>query len=270
MLARWLLLIPLIPALAGCLDDLSEPLVCPAPAVVEEGDCSTIQAPLTGCLAPQEHACFAGPRTTCTCDPRECPTPAPVCFPSDDCPVAVRSIAGEGATCGRVREEDIGDFGILQSAFDCTCGCTRCMTVCDGKGPTFGATLGGDGAQDLEDFIVPLIRVEQLLPAAGRFGVYVRMRGLTLTTMQIIGGDLGGNAEEDLVYLRGALIPSSAGDGFVEHVLYDELLDEENRTLPLEWSSPADRPSVLAMVPPLGTPGHTLLEIDCVIPFWTE
>jgi hypothetical protein len=179
------------------------------------------------------------------------------------------SIAGASARCGQVLEEDVGDLGLIMPAHVCTCGCTRCLSVCDGKGPTFGSTLLGDGQQTVDDFIFPLIRIDRQVPDAGRLGVYIRVRGLTVTTMQIYGGDPDGRGE-DLSYLRAAIVPSSPGEGCVGHVLYVDLLEMDNNTVPLEWSTRDGRPSILALLPPLNTPGHTLIEVDCVIPFWTE
>jgi hypothetical protein len=267
MQRSWLVLSALLAA--GCLDELPEALTCPPDAQVEEEDCTAIEPPLTGCLPPQSHACMAGPRTTCACDPNECPETSAACFPAGDCPGAVQSVAGEAATCGRLAEEDVGDLGILSPAFLCTCGCTRCMSVCDGKGPTWGAVLDGDGAQTIDDFIFPLVRIDGMVPDAGRLGLYLRMRSLTTTTLQIFGGDPEGDPEE-LAYLRGALVPATAGEGFVEHVLYDELIDENAETKPLTWTSASDAPTLLTLLPPSSRPGVTLFEIDCAIPFWVE
>ncbi len=266
MLARWLLLIVGATAV-GCLDDLPAPLACPPDAQVPAGDCATIRPPLAGCFPPQQHACMAGERTSCACAPDECPEPEAACFPADSCPALVTGVAGDAARCERLTADDAGDHGLLPPGYACTCGCLSCLSTCDGKGPTFGATLAGDGVQDLEDFVVPLLRIDRALPAAGRLGLYVRMRALTTMTLQIYGGDpaLGG---ESLTFLRGALLPAASADGFVEHVLYDELIDAESKATPLRWSSAAERPTLAILLPFLDQRGHTLLEIDCVIPFW--
>ncbi len=253
--------------LGACLDDLAPPLACPPPAPISSGDCSDIVPPLTGCLPAHQRACFAGERTSCACLPSECEARPDGCFPAPDCPPAVSAVAAD-AECLRVEEEHFGTFGVIRPGFDCTCGCTSCLSVCDGRGPTFGAVLEGDGRLTEADFMIPLLRIDELLPPQGRLGIYVRLRNLDRLTVQIFTGDIDMPDPESCFELsRTGLVPAAPDGDFFEHILYQELLDEDLATKPLVWDDERERPSLVAMLPPLDERGFTLVEIDCIIPF---
>lgn len=254
--------------LGGCLDELPEPAECPPPAQLAEGDCSAIDPPLTGCLPPAEHACLAGPRSSCACGPDECPDDARGCFPNGDCPPEVVAVAGEGVRCLRLDDAHVGDLGLLPPGHLCTCGCTRCLSVCDGKGPTVGATIVGDGVVDAEDVVFPLMRVDDLLPAAGRLGLYLRTRGTAATILYAYRGDPGANLE-GLEQLGAGLLSAGAGAGFAGHVLWEELVDDLGAPVPLTWSRAEDKPSLMVILPNVTVSGPLLVELDCVIPFVT-
>jgi hypothetical protein len=253
--------------LGGCVEELPEPAECPAPAQVPEGDCSTIEPPLTGCLPPEEHACLAGPRSSCACGADECPSTPDACYPPGDCPPEVTA-AAPGARCLTIDEEHVGDFGVLPPGDRCTCGCTRCMSVCDGKGPTFGATIVGDGSLDREDVIMPLVRLDDLLPASGRLGFYVRLRGTAGTILYVYRGDPFDPGE--IVELGTGVLSAVPGRGFTSQVVYQELVGAGGVPAPLTWDTPEEKPSLMILLPNVNTSGPLLVEIDCIVPFTTD
>jgi hypothetical protein len=198
----------------------------------------------------------------------ECPLSEATCFPAPDCPPEVTAVAPH-ARCTQVTADDIGDFGLVDPVSNCTCGCTECLSVCDGRGPTFGVALNGDGALGAEDFFIPFTRIDRLMPNAGRFGLYVRLRGLSPLVLQVFKGDVDGDPE-GLVTLRSAIVPASVGSDYGAQVLFEEFLEGGLETTPIQWTEAADRPSLLAFFPPLDRRGHTLVQIDCIVPFVVE
>jgi hypothetical protein len=250
--------------LGGCLDELPPPLECPGEAHVAADSCTEIEPPLLGCLPPKQHACYAGPRTSCACQEGECGT-GPACFPQGNCPPDVGSAAGDAARCLSLGEADAGGFGLVNEGYFCTCGCIDCIRACDGKGPTFGAARGDDGVLTGDDIIFPFLRVDTRVPERGQLGVYLRIRSSDTLVLWVFGGDPDG-ATTELTILRTALVPESSDGAFSTIVAYEELLDIEGRAAPLTWESETGRPSLITIIPP-SAGGAILFEVDCVVPF---
>jgi hypothetical protein len=225
-----------LPWSSACIDDPPDPTTCPgvaksAPACGAQ--VSALSAP--GC-APSVLSCM---RSTCECQANECPPDRAACFPSGDCPPAVTTSAGKSATCTRI---DPTRGGL---AAGCSCGCTECLAVCDGKGPAFAGLLppSSDAPALLH------VDLPGRLPAKGRLGIYVRVRGDTAAPIPI-------------VVLRGAapvaLFPLSIGStaSFIELVV--------GGASGPEWSSADAAPTSLELKPFGNKFG---IEIDCIVPF---
>jgi hypothetical protein len=270
---RLLLTIPLalfalaIGALPGCLDDLPEPTVCPAPA--ERPDCLDLPEPMQlGCIAPEELACFA---PTCTCDANACPRSSSDCYPSGDCPEAVLRDYPD-AVCKRIRDHAFGDFGIIDPGGFCSCGCVECLRVCDGRGPVV-AVVNDGGRFDAADFPLPLAAIEELMPDRGTAGVYVRLRGYGLPLYLILfRKDLAQPAEVAFGATYAAIVLPN--DGFVEQVAYRDLGTGD----PYAWQDASAKPVYLGILPNVDADGDPLtitpmpqlvtIEIDCIVPFY--
>lgn len=244
---------------AGCLEDLPQPLQCPPPAQVEASGCGFIEPPPDGCFTPDQLSCLTGPRAQCACGGDECSTPSPACFPGEDCPPAVTAVAGDRVRCGRLGPAAIG--GPLPAEQLCACGCARCMAVCDGIGPVFGATT--NAVADVSDFFVPFLRIAELLPAAGRVGVYLRVRGLANVVVLLLRGDPS-NLETLEAVNGGYLLNNPLNESFTEQVLFDQPFVGIDA---YRWNDEASKPTVVSIM--TGTTRTVeLFEIDCVVPFW--
>jgi hypothetical protein len=173
-----------------------------------------------GCLK-SEAGCYLQ-RASCSCS-NDCPTNQ---CPSPDmaCPSAVPG----SATCLTLP---------TPSMEGCTCGCTSCMSVCDG----IGTGVGANGANVV--FASWNLDAGQL-PSSGTLGIYVRARGRT-DGLRVAAG-----AVEQPLSTAPAGIRSDFGDFIVPDAA--------------TWSDPAMRPDSVH----LGTiDTTTVAEIDCVVPF---
>src|SRR5262249_53031063 len=120
---------------SGCLDDLDAPKTCPPEAKHTAKDCGDAFQALAGqpgqCLyKPEQVACLAGKRTSCDCQPDECPTAGDACYPSGDCPPEVLEEVGSEAKCIRLAPGDFSNS--WPQIYSCECGCMACAAVCDG------------------------------------------------------------------------------------------------------------------------------------------
>lgn len=241
---------------AGCLDDLPEPLVCPPePAYAGESCAPLLEEVGLGCLLPEQMACLTGPRESCTCIADECPTPEQACYPEGDCPAEVKEAARGEAECLHLSPKEIG--GGLPSEFQCLCGCAGCLAVCDGRGPVLG--VANDGSFEVAPVVID---VAARMPEEGRLGVFMRARGLSGAALAVLKGN-----EPDYEIAMVYYISSPIGTEYTSQVFYD---DPFLGTKEYEWTTAADRPTLIALFAGEGSPGApqlTLMEIDCVIPF---
>jgi hypothetical protein len=265
-------------ALGGCLEDLPQAQLCPeAPARSgEAAACAEAigaavmngyQFDLTdACLLDVESftSCYRGPGG-CACDERECTPPGAVdaCFPQSDCPPLVRLHHPE-ARCVTLGRDDIGRGAT--EAEQCLCGCEACLGVCDGRGPVWGQVeafdLQTNQYLDPQGFLY--FDVLRSMPNKGRMGVYLRARGFATQVMNLESGPpFVGVVPSDGSMGSWALpLPPLLADGFEELVLASQPEDL------YAWDSDADKPSILGVAAGINT--LTLMEIDCVIPFFIE
>jgi len=202
------------------------------------GDCATpLNASAVGC-ARTVHACFDATRSGCQCTNGECAVPKETCFPPPECPAKVTA---SGARCLRV---DDGKT-LLAINEGCACGCSACVPICDGKGPTIALKLPNPPT----DLVAPMSVGLPELPDKGTLGVYVRYRGQSANMALIAGGGAGPGAPKQLA------ITTPTPD-FIEATF------EGMAT----WAQKADAPTVVLFVVQQGA---TAMEVDCVIPYVT-
>lgn len=201
-------------------------------------------------------ACLSGPRD-CTCTAGECPEPREACFPPGDCPAEVRQHAAD-ASCLRLEPVDFG--GGLPSEFLCLCGCPGCAAVCDGKGPVMGVAADGSTYAS-PAFLVDLSHV---MPAQGRLGIYLRVRGLSNAGVVLARQAPDGSGDLEVLEAPIYYVLTPLDSQFAELVLYDDLLNDA-----YQWGRHEDRPVVIAIVPQSNAeqPIPALFEIDCLVPF---
>jgi len=240
----------------GCLDDLPPATACPPDPVHPGTNCASALGQVApGCLGPDQVACLAGPRETCTCISDECPAISDSCYPEGDCPAEVAGLAGEAAACLRLAP---GDFGAgLPSELQCLCGCGGCMAVCDGKGPVLGVSNDGK-----VEFAPVTIDIAGYMPKSGRLGVFVRERGLVGSLLAVMKG-----TAPDYEFVTYYYIASPVATEFTSQVFYD---DPFLGTTEYRSSREADNPTPSAILAGAGTPEKpsvSLMEIDCVVPF---
>jgi hypothetical protein len=246
---------------ASCLEDLDEPLECPA-GPARQGAALGCVAQLaegsyneSGCIVDANGlGCYRDPAATCACGPSECDDDEPTCQPPPDCPAEVLA-AYPGAQCERFAPEDVGL--LADEADQCLCGCESCARVCDGKGPIWSqidlveAHYGaGPMTFDLQGH----------LASSGGFGVYVRARGIALSPQP------GAEAEPPVVLL----FAGDVGDtpetlGRFPAIMSDRF---ESVIFPAELRSlGASMPDPLALAFYNAQQYFSLYEIDCVVPF---
>jgi hypothetical protein len=212
-------------------------------------------------------ASLTGARGDCSCGAGECPVDDDTCYPQGDCPPMVRDVAGEDARCLQLTTENL--IWAVPPQPQCgVCGCTRCLTRCDGIGPVFGYTT--DGVFDVSDFFAPLIEVGAELPRTGTAGVYIRARGVGSTGVLFATGD-----PRDWMTLSVSTLDTGVqatyllavlDEAFQEHVVYNEAFEGNGL---MRWDSDVTKPNVIAMIgPSSAVDAETLIEIDCVIPFY--
>jgi hypothetical protein len=244
---------------------------CPPPAVVPETDCPRAFDPpiVHGCLGATDayarFACVAGDPPDCACAEDACRETVG-CFSGGSCPREVTD-AEPDAECLILGEDRLGFLGT--NAETCTCGCPRCMLICDGRGPSYGVY---DDGETLPSFTLqgPTIDLEGLMPPSGRFGFYVRKRGYAS-----VAAFLTSSTTISTQSLQTAYFVEVVSE-FTDSVHYgpDEMGGVEDLPQPYAWSSPEDAPKQLTLVlafgdqdPMVVTPTPGLAEIDCIIPF---
>jgi hypothetical protein len=261
-------------AASACLDDLDPAKSCPPEAKHAAQDCGQIFETLKGqpgqCLyQPEQVACLAGKRKSCDCQPDECPVAPDACYPPGDCPPEVVKEVGSEAKCMRLAPADFSNF--WPQIYNCECGCIGCAAVCDGFGPVIG--VWDDGQANLHG--LPIINIKRHMPKSGRFGVYIRARGLSNAGIAVVPGDPNDSASlfnelttevkngtAVIYYLVTPL------DSFAPSVFFDQHFIGQGHAY--AWSSADDEPAVIMIFPPKGVsnnPAASLFEIDCVIPF---
>lgn len=249
-------------SVVACLDDLPEPKVCPPAPVNEAGDYTPLFSVTTpGCLSDRPdglalQSVLAGPRESCACADDECPSSASACYPEGDCPPEVIAAAGPDAKCIRLDPEDFG-FG-QSDASQCICGCARCASVCDGRGPVVGML-----ATDMTPLTTwPSVSLARHLPSRGKIGVYVRARGISNTVVALFSGDYPQALQQ-----RSLFVMTTPLDDFSEQVFYGA--DFVGNKEPYAWTDEAGKPNVLMFVNSVGAGQSQLAyyEVDCVVPF---
>ena len=248
-----------------------ECVLCPPPAVTAAKSCFpefVLPEPQDGCLGKTEafgrFACLAGEGNDCSCKPEDCSAELS-CYGDGTCPPEVLR-ANPDAVCYPVREEHVGWYGLDQES--CTCGCTRCMTTCDGKGAIFGYYDDDEGL--IPTFGYPRLLLGDLLPPSGRFGLYIRARGCAPSLIVAV------SSAPDLAELQsGYLLPIITDfDEFVAYGPDEDGLPIDGLPIPYAYGGADARPDEVLFV--LGqrdeqsqtsTPNYGILEIDCVIPF---
>lgn len=243
-------------AAAACLEDLPAATECPPDAQRGVGDCIATFEEVTaaGCLGPVQASCLLGETSSCACGADSCPEVEGACWPEGDCPPDVTRVAGDDARCVLLAGSDIGQGFPLDQ---CLCGCPSCATVCDGKGIVLGQY-----APTEEELGFPLtIKLPTGLPAKGRLGVQVRARGYAYAVVAVLG------AVEGTPISIWPLDEQLLSDRFETQVFWEST---DYPDTPYRWSKPEDAPTaiVIAHQPSLDRP--TLLEIDCVVPFYLE
>lgn len=252
MVARRVLTLAAVGALlAACFSDLPEATTCPPLPQRVVGDClqQLVQSnPMPGCLKQPLHECLLGPRSDCSCGASECPESASACFPAPDCPATVRAMV-PSATCLKP--------GMADAAAGCGCGCARCVAVCDGYGPSLGAIVPpGGGPMALLN-----VSLGSALPASGKLGYYVRLRGTAQMVITVAHGMVP-------LAQRAAVFSDFQSDTQFREVI---LAPADGAS----WSSADMTPTsiVLTAAPaPQGNPGMpqgpgiTYVQVDCVLP----
>jgi hypothetical protein len=237
-------------SIAACLSDLPAPTKCPADAqqpLDKDGPGKLAAAkPNAGC-APKDvqQACFSGSGAGCTCTTSECPDTTSSCYPARECPEVVR-IAQPGASCPKLTTADVSE---------CACGCARCLAACDGYGPSFGVIV----APGMQGQIIVNVPLAGLLPATGKLGFYVRLRGAPTIAAGFAFAGAPPRFQDGILF----------NDFQQSSSAYRDALVGIAGPVRASWSNPADAPTaiVLAAAPPsMPTPALTYAQIDCVIP----
>ncbi|MBI4701864.1 MAG: hypothetical protein HY744_12050 [Deltaproteobacteria bacterium] len=244
---------------AGCFEDLPAPTECPPPARHVAQDCTAaLEDPPAGCLSQERMSCLAGSRSTCTCVVGECPQPEAACYPDGDCPARVVQGVGAAARCRRLRPDQFGAG--YSSEQLCLCGCAGCAAVCDGTGPVMGVH-----ATQSHPAPALLVDLSGRMPDSGRLGIYLRLRGLASFVLVVVAGTTEpGELATHVRWYYPVLTP--LGTSFTEHVIFD---DDFVGVEAYSWSLPADRPTVIGLMPQ-GKPDESalaLFELDCILPF---
>jgi len=255
------LLSALVLLATACFDDLPASRQCPGAERVQVDDCklSDIKAEQLGCLSFEQIGCFARDRSSCDCGPEACPTSRDACYPDGDCPAAVTSAVGSEARCRRLEASQIG--GGLPESLQCLCGCSSCISVCDGYGPLVGVVAKG---LTLESFAIPLLDIRDQAPDAGRLGIYLRVRGLA--NVLVLAGKSETNSLSDFETVVDYRVTTPLSYDFVEHVLLDQVFLGNTA---YSWTAKEQAPTTIAIGAGLSTePTVTLFELDCVVPFY--
>jgi hypothetical protein len=221
-------------SITACLADLPPPAECPSPAKNPSIACEAqlAQSQAGGCVPQNDPS--VGP--CCACSADACPASASACFPDGDCPHAVTDRTHVASTCLRLAPEGFSG---------CACGCPRCMSICDGAGPTIATRVPNGSSLP----VVP-VQLPQPMASSGRLGVYVRVRGHGGLVLDVAGGVFGGKGD----FMGG--VASTSDTEFNDAVVWEP-------TWPA-WRSAAEAPTALVFG---AAPGETILEIDCVVPF---
>ena len=252
----------------ACIDDLAAPTACPAePKHAGKSCADAITDPPLGCMSydfaakvetPERVECLTGPRATCRCTSKDCPPKAGACNPDGDCPKAVRDEAPE-ASCKRLLPEAVG--ADLPTDSMCMCMCAGCAAVCDGVGPVIGVST----EKDVQPAPV-LFEFGDRMPASGRLGLYMRIRGLANTRVVLFKGPTAKLDELQVIPDPSYVTLNELGNEFVEQILFsDEFLGVHAYT----WKTAADKPTAAAVFPTIDQdgPGLALFELDCLVPF---
>ena len=220
----------------------------------------------SGRLPARRARCGAGlpePRASrllcCDCESGECPAGPDACFPDGDCPAAVIAVAGPEARCRRVEPEQIG--GGLPESYQCLCGCSACISVCDGYGPVVGAYVPGFKA---ESFVIPWLDIRDRAPHAGRLGIYLRVRGLA--NVWVMAGRSATNSLNDFEPVVDYRVPTPLSYDYVEHVLFDQVFLGNPA---YSWTTADAAPTTITVAAGLSDGlALSLFELDCVVPFY--
>ena len=152
---------------ASCLsDDLPDPTQCPkAAAIMPDDSCPPVAQ---GCdQANPGFACNVRPMAACTCADSECPPDPDGCYLHGECPeFALEEFMGRAPRC--LRPAAMAAKPVSQ---DCVCGCSRCVSTCDGFGPLLRARNQGSENMDLLSVDLPELSPENEVM------VYARARG---------------------------------------------------------------------------------------------
>ena len=245
MVTRRVLSVTAVAALlVACFGDLPAPTKCPADPQRAVGDCLPVLAsskPMAGCIPQAAHECILGPRTDCSCGASECPPSASECSPPPDCPSTVHAMV-PSASCPAIGDAQGGP---------CTCGCAKCVSACDGYGPSVGALLPSNAPA------VPLLEVPlgSGLPSSGKLGFYVRLRGASRMLISVLHGN-------QALAETTSFVPEFPADAQFREVIVTP-------DMGAAWSTADQAPTAIALVAAPG-PGMdaalTYVQIDCVVP----
>lgn len=255
--------------ITACLDDLSEPLECPAKPQISgsAATCLDLVAddlnafdPTSYCMVKASAASCYRDAPTCDCGD-ECAS-EPACHPAPDCPAEILETYPT-ARCVQLAPEDIGPF--QNEADQCLCGCEACITTCDGRGPVWSQLDLAD--ENTGELLTPqgvlTIDLQRHLPDRGKAGIYVRARGLTAATGQNPSPApptvLGVTDDANNPFTMGSL-PSLMNDRFNA-----ELYPADG---PLTWDRRSDMPTLVGLSNNIGA--FSVYEIDCIVPFVVE
>lgn len=141
------------------------------------------------------------------------------------------------------------------------------MARCDGEGPVVAVTTQ-PMVMTLGNYVLPAVFLDSL-PAAGSFGVYVRVRGVGFVGALFQRGQ----AQDPLTWQTlaldtgvGAVFPiAHVDEQFGEYVLYDNAVDGSGV---LSWSSVDEQPQLVSFFAPESS--GIVFEIDCIVPFVVE
>lgn len=254
--------------LASCLEDLPPPLpasrATPASSDAASNPASTPDAAacaqnppssVGNCTSEVEAAyeasdqcamqtaaqkCLLAP-TLLDCD-SSCPAPAAGC--RETCPPLV-SARHASADCGQAHDDLLGNAPTIAQCYAFVCARARCLDACDGR----GAVVAGSQYSNFTDDVL-LRSLLRERPTAGRFGVFVRLRGH-------VEGKVSVKANGAVV--RTFELPGATAPDFVDLLFFDETSGAYS------WSAAADAPTEIVLQ---RGASYSVLEIDCITPFY--